>query len=90
MYVYMFYSNCKWRKLKMDSMNLYGHDEPIENCFARIGTRFGSELSHDNPLGCFIPFVRIGFQKSTMIRYCSIFERKPTPGEKKLKNCNCF
>lgn len=51
---------------------------PVENRFARIGTRFSSEFGNDNPLGSFILFIRVRFQKSTLIRYCPVFEREPT------------
>lgn len=50
---------------------------PMKNRFARIGTRFSSELGVDDPLGGFIFFVRVWLQKPTLIRRCSVFERKP-------------
>jgi len=57
---------------------MFKSDIPVENCITRIGTRFGPELGNDNPLGRFVPFVSVGFQKSALIGYRSVFERKPT------------
>lgn len=50
---------------------------PIKNCFTWVGTCSGSKFGDDYPLSRFVLFISIRFQKSTLVRYRSVFKRKP-------------